>query len=328
MYAMNKLYNCGIFQGAGKHKHYFEGWYFKHIDSEEKNTISVIPGISYENEEEKSHAFIQIIDGSTHKTYYIKYPINEFEFSRNTFEIKIGDNVFSDRGIHLNIEEVDITLKGRLSYSQHIYWPSSITAPNSMGWYAYLPIMECYHGVLSMQHSIVGQLYLNNSLICFDAGIGYIEKDWGTSFPSTWIWLQSNHFDIEDTSFMLSIAKIPWHSKSFTGFIIGFWNNRKLYRFATYTGARLDYLEYNDNYVELSFSDKEHQLIVKANQGHTGELQAPIKGAMIGKVLESINGKLDMTLIDRKESKTIIHTKARCCGMEIAGNVQDLVSLP
>jgi tocopherol cyclase len=328
MYVINKLYNCGIFQGADKNKHYFEGWYFKHVDKSEQNIISIIPGISIADDQTKSHAFIQIIDGSTHKTYYVKYKIGDFSFSKENFQIKIADNIFTDKGIKLNIDAADVRLKGKLYYSRQVHWPSSIASPNSMGWYAYIPIMECYHGVLSLQHDITGQLELNDSMIGFDAGKGYIEKDWGTSFPSSWIWLQSNHFDIEDTSFMLSIAKIPWHSKSFTGFIIGLWNNKKIYRFATYTGAKLDSLEYHNNSVELSLSDKDYRLIVKAHQGNTGELQAPVKGAMVGKVKESINGKLDILLIDKKTDTTILNTNARCCGMEVAGNIQELVSLP
>ena len=32
--------------------------------------------------------------------------------------------------------------------------------------------------------------------IFFHGGKGYTDKDWGTRFPTTWIWLQSNHFQV------------------------------------------------------------------------------------------------------------------------------------
>lgn len=328
MYKMNKLYNCGIFQGAGKHKHYFEGWYFKHVDKGEQNVISIIPGLSIEEKVANSHAFIQILDGRTYKTYYIPYGIEEFRFSKKIFEFMIGNNRFSDKGIELNIAAEDIMLQGKLEYSKPIHWPSGIKSPNSMGWYAYIPIMECYHGVLSLQHNILGQIKLNDRVINFDGGVGYMEKDWGTSFPSSWIWLQSNHFDIENISLMLPIAKIPWRQRSFLGLISGLWHDNKLYRFATYTGSKIDYLKFKDQEINIKVSDKKYNLFIEAIPGNTGSLQAPVKGAMTGNVMESISGIASIKLSDKKTDRMILESKARCCGMEIAGNMQELLTGP
>ena len=54
-----------------------------------------------------------------------------------------------------------------------------------MGWYAYLPIMECYHGILSMDHELSGELIYNGDFLAFNKGRGYIEKDWGKNFPTS-----------------------------------------------------------------------------------------------------------------------------------------------
>ena len=82
--------------------------------------------------------------------------------------------------------------------------------------------MECYHGILSMNHSINGTLILNGKTLSFDKGRGYMEKDWGHSFPEGYIWMQSNHFSKKETSIKISVAKIPWLRSSFIGFIAGF----------------------------------------------------------------------------------------------------------
>jgi hypothetical protein len=71
-----RLYNPELFQGNLRKKHYFEGWYFKHVTRDLSNTFSVIPGISLA--ENDTHAFIQIMNGYTGKTDYIRYPIEEF----------------------------------------------------------------------------------------------------------------------------------------------------------------------------------------------------------------------------------------------------------
>lgn len=326
MYIINRLYNCGIFQGAGKTRNYFEGWYFKHVDKAENNILAVIPGISYEKN--KNHAFIQVIDGNTCKTHYIRYDIEDFRYSKENFQFSIGDNVFSDKGIRLNAASADISLKGSLEYAHAVKWPSSVASPNSMGWYAFIPMMECYHGVLSMQHKISGSLEINGSAVAFDGGVGYMEKDWGTSFPSSWIWLQSNHFDIDDASFMLSVAKIPWRGSSFIGFIAGLWHKGKLFRFTTYTGAKLEALECSDSKVRLVLADNSRRLSICAVSGTAGTLQAPQKGAMTGHVEESVNGLAEIKLVDSKNGRVVLETKARCCGMETAGRIQELISRP
>jgi tocopherol cyclase len=322
---INKLYNCGIFQGEHKKKHYFEGWYFKHVDRDEENILSVIPGIAYEDSREKSHAFIQIIDGTSCKTHYVRYETQDFSFCKDQFQFRIGRSTFGQEGISLDIEAPDIRLKGKLAYANRIAWPSRLLSPNSMGWYGFIPFMECYHGVLSLQHDISGGLLLNDREIRFDGGRGYMEKDWGTSFPSSWIWLQSNHFDVSDTGFMLSVARIPWQRSSFTGFMGGLRHKDKIYRFATYTGAKITQLEHQGHRIRLTLSDKNYLLNLQGLQGDTGALQAPQKGAMTTQIQESIRGVAEIRLLDKKRGALLLLAQARCCGMELAGNIQELL---
>jgi hypothetical protein len=80
--------------------------------------------------------------------------------------------------------------------------PTSRWTPSIMGITAYLPFLECNHGVASLHHTISkGHLVAlrDDSEVLgeanFDGGVGYIEKDWGVNFPSTWVWAQANMFD-------------------------------------------------------------------------------------------------------------------------------------
>ena len=70
-----------------------------------------------------------------------------------------------------------------------------------------------------MKSNISGLLHFNGNLISFDDGVAYIEKDWGTSFPKSYVWCQSNEFLAFPANFMLSIATIPLGSFNFTGII-------------------------------------------------------------------------------------------------------------
>ena len=47
--------------------------------------------------------------------------------------------------------------------------------------------MECYHGIISMNHDILGSLKYNDEDISFNKGKGYMEKDWGHSFPKLYL---------------------------------------------------------------------------------------------------------------------------------------------
>ncbi|KAF8928651.1 hypothetical protein EDD21DRAFT_414909 [Dissophora ornata] len=95
--------------------------------------------------------------------------------------------------------------------------PTSRLIPSVMGFTAYIPFLECNHGLASLHHPIqrgrIATLYANNEVqaeAIFDGGVGYTEKDWGINFPSTWIWTQSNIFSVSPgSSILMSLASIP-----------------------------------------------------------------------------------------------------------------------
>ena len=48
--------------------------------------------------------------------------------------------------------------------------------------------MQCRHEIISMRHNVAGTLKINREQLHFGKGIGYIEKDRGTSFPDQYVW--------------------------------------------------------------------------------------------------------------------------------------------
>jgi len=79
LYNYRKIFNPDWFQGNGKKKNYFEGWYFKIVSKDGKHTWAFIPGISYGGNQ--NHSFIQVINGMTGETWYFKYEPSAFSFS-------------------------------------------------------------------------------------------------------------------------------------------------------------------------------------------------------------------------------------------------------
>ena len=310
-----------MYQGWGRTHKYFEGWYFKIVDATEKYAFAFIPGISI-NELGESHAFIQILNGTKCSSEYLRFPTDEFKHSTKKFDLQIGDNSFSNHAIKLNLE----TVKGNLFFTENIPWPKMLGAPGIMGWYGFVPLMECYHSIVSLNNMLHGELTINGETIDFTNGKGYIEKDWGVSFPSAWIWLQSNHFhkNLNDKpiSLFASVARIPWVGNTFNGFIVGFWFEDKLYKFANYTGAK-NKISMLDSRIELEFRDKTHTLHISANKAGTGELIAPLKGGMTAKVSESLQSELHIKFY--KNAHLIYKGVGRNAGLEAAGDVKSLI---
>jgi tocopherol cyclase len=300
-YGLKKLGNPEIFQGNKKKKSYFEGWYFKMVSSVDSSTLCIIPGIALSQDGSGQHAFIQIIDGKTSKTDYYSFPIEEFSFSRKGFAIKIGQNYFSPDKIILNLHSDSTYISGEVYMSNQVQFPKAkILNPGIMGWYRFVPFMQCYHGVVSLTHQLQGTLVMNGVSYNFNKGIGYIEKDWGSSMPSAWIWMQSNNFSHGNSSFMLSIANIPWLGKSFTGFLGFFLHDSTLYRFATYTHAKLKVEESGPDSLFITIKDRKNIFFIEASHKNAGLLQAPVKGAMDRRIPESNDAKLKLTVQDHK----------------------------
>jgi len=299
---MNKRKNPVLFQGNKKHNHYFEGWYYKIVSSDKKTTIALIPGISLH--EEDTHAFIQVFISSkesedTLQTDYIRFSYEDFSFQDDPFLITIEDNFFSLEQLSINIKTTTVSLKGTLDITNLTPLKSSIYAPNIMGPFAYFPKMECFHGIVSMTHKLKGKLVFNQKTINFDNSKGYIEKDWGTSFPKEYVWMQSNHFQDESISFMFSYASIPFMRMSFNGLIVVLYHNKREYRFSTYQFAKVikETLSEKEAYYQIKQGKYLCEIHAKTDKGVL--LTSPIHGEMKNAIKEGLSGLISIKLYHR-----------------------------
>jgi len=307
-------------------KGYFEGWYYKFTTTGNRS-YAVIPGISISKEGSK--AFIQTIDGENGKSTFTPFSMEEVQIKSNPFGITIGKNTFSLEKVELMDR---VPAKGTVNIINPRYYKPTLSRPGIMGWYRYLPFMECYHGVVSTNHAIEGSLTLENMVIDFSQVKGYIEKDWGTSFPSSYIWMQSNCFPQRDKSFMLSVAKIPWMGSSFRGFL-GFLDiGSKIITFATYTGAKVKIDKLDPKILEITITGKGLGLTnalktgefikIKAHRGTTGILIAPNSGSMERRISESIDAQIEITY---SQGDTILYQgKTLSSGLELVGTREEL----
>lgn len=324
-YWFKKKEHTAYFQGNKKKENYFEGWYFKMVSKNGAAILSVIPGISLPKEGEKPHAFIQIINGLTAETYYYTFSIEEFYFSKKAFAVRIGDNYFSEKQLILNIEKGDSSVNGSVIMTNQIPYAYKKRKPAIMGWYRFVPFMECYHGVVSLNHQLSGRIILYNKVHDFSEGKGYIEKDWGTSMPKAWIWLQSNTFTNINSSLMLSVADIPWLGKSFTGFLGFFYTNNRVYRFATYANSELNILPSTDNTLTIEIQNTKERFVLEIKNGNAGILKAPVAGSMDRRIAESVDAKLKITMFN-EDNEIILIDSSEIAGLEAVGDIRSLIT--
>lgn len=253
-----------------------------------------------------------------YKTEYIRFPSKEFVYSEKELDVSIGKNRFTKNNIEIHLGDSTYPVEGYLEFSDIIDFPKKFMSPGIMGPFSFVPFMECYHGVVNIHHRIEGKLTINNREVDFTDGYGYIEKDWGKSFPKWWVWMQCNHFKEKDVSLMFSVAKIPWLNHYFTGFLSFLKIDDKIYLFATYSGAKIKKLEYKDGVIDILIEDKKYSLWISGHYKKNGVLKAPKNGMMEREISESISSNVKVVL-KNKTGKLIYEGFGKNAGLEVVG---------
>lgn len=312
------LYKPEVFQGNMKKKNYFEGYFFKLVSKDAKEILSIIPGVSLEKED--PHAFIQILRNSNGKSYYIRYSLKEFSYNKGSLFLQIGENIFTQSYVRFNIGEDNLNICGIVWFDNLQTVDNKILRPGIMGPFRFLPFMECYHGIVSMNHNLKGTFSINHKPMNFTGGKGYIEKDWGTNFPEAYVWMQSNNFVDPNLSVMLSIAHIPFMKRYFRGFLACVSIEDKTRIFTTYTRAKIKKFSVQDDelYVVIKQGKERIEIRMSKNQGR--ELVAPRKGAMKRKIHESLESTMELKIYYKERLMT--HQYTSIAAIEVAGDIE------
>lgn len=261
------------FHGTNKKHSFFEGWYLKH--QTEHTSIALIPAYHVDKLGTPS-ASIQIV--TAEKSACVDFGAENFHASKRSFDVSIGtreENKFSLSGIKLDLGG-DIPARGELFYT-HI----SPMERDIMGPFRFLPNMSCSHGVLSLAHNLYGSLEIGGKVHDFTGGAGYIEKDFGSSFPKDYLWTQCSS---NGTCVMLSIADVPIGITHFRGCICAIYHKGQQLRFGTYRGVKIK--KYSETQAEIQQGG--YTLRATLLRENARELNAPSLGSMERKIRESL----------------------------------------
>ena len=101
-----------------------------------------------------------------------------------------------------------------------------------------------------------------------------------------------------------------------------------LYRFATYTGARIERLAIGEHDVTWSMRDRGHRLEIRARRTQASLLRGPSVADMGVRVPETLQATVQVrlsALVGRQE-RPIFEGTGHSAGLEVAGDIARLLS--
>lgn len=266
-------------QGKKRRGPYFEGWYLK-CQTKAGASLALIPALHIDASGRRS-ASLQVVTEC--RAWQLDFPCEAFDASRDAFCVRLGKCVFSSEGMALDVDAPGLVLRGRLDFG-----PLAPLTSDIMGPFRLFDGMECAHGVVSMAHSLCGQVMLNGETLDFDGGMGYIETDRGRSFPSAYLWTQCLWTQPEPVSLMCAVATIPLPVSRFTGCICAVCCGGQEYRLATYRGASAE--RWSREGAVIRQRKLRLEIDVHGEQGIA--LLAPVQGQMMRTIRESLCAKV------------------------------------
>jgi len=292
--------NIFKFVGSNKTKNYFEGWYLR-ITDENNHSYSFIFGITLYKKD--PHSFIQVVDGAKNKSYYFRFEVDDFYYNKDA--VKIKDNVFGIHQLKISIDPFNINLK----INPTVLLQRNGLAKWTMGFFKHLPLTT-YHEVIFMKARVEGTINNNNHNELIN-GVGYMEKNFGCRFPKQWLWIQTNHFENYNASFILAQADLFGKCNGFFSILNV---DGDEFRFATYNGFSIKRI-LKDNNIEVIIKKADICLIIKLKY-ESGNLVigAITKGEITKEIEESLTSTMTLSLY--KASKLLFHDTATNVGCE------------
>lgn len=257
----------------------FEGWYFKQQCG--GHSVAFIPA-RHRAENGTETASLQII--TEQRSWNISIPPERFYVKHRPFTVVAGNSVFGAEGCRVDCAAEGVSFGGVLRYCNLVPLAYDIMGP-----FALVPGMQCRHSVVSLHHRVDGSLTMGGQTMDFQDGVGYIEGDRGSSFPSRYLWTQCCW---EGGSVMLSVADIPIPGGHFIGCISTVYVQGQTYRLATYLGGRVERIGGG----EAVLRQGQYCLEAHLEEERSLPLQAPRQGGMERIIRESLSCRVQYRL--------------------------------
>lgn len=243
---------------------WFEWWYYKVVLPETKKSFYFVYGVvnpwDHTTTMKGTRSYVGMGDFGQNKIMEAHYPISEFNSSYESTYVSVAGNIATDKHITGKISEGDgitavwdITFKNKWTFNAEGGLTGRMVT--NIEWYPAQADAQC-SGVIESD----GITYKFQDAPC------YQDRNWGTSFPSWWTWIVSNHFEGHPET-ALAIGggkpKVIGAPSPYEGVSVGLRHLGKVYEFSPF--------KFNNVKVNVSFGKWE---VVGKNSRNKIEISA------------------------------------------------------
>jgi tocopherol cyclase len=221
---------------------WYEWWYYKVVEPVTNEAFFFTYGIvnpgDSKGKKSGTKSMVQAGSFSQGVSAEKDFPISAFSASENSTEVKVANNIATDRRIAGAIEDAQ---------GLPISWDLEIKknwAFNAMGWATGVRgISNIYWYPAQASATMSGKIHFRGRDYELKNAPAYQDRNWGRSFPLWWTWLVSNNFkDAPGTVLAAGGGKPKAFGVAplFTGLCIGLQHQGKEYLFRTTDGDKVD----------------------------------------------------------------------------------------
>jgi hypothetical protein len=199
-------YKPNSIRGNFERNKYFEGWFQKVYSKAHNASFILIYGYATHNSDDH-FGFLQVLIPNQ-KPEIVYFPKNEVSCDIEQHIFRLGQNLLTTEYIQINTQQFSIDLKLKNMHPLR-------TFKNSMGYNYFIPNLPCYHSVLNTAQNVSGEIQHNGVCYTLNNAMGYLEKNWGTTFPESYFWVHAVDPSHPQISLLFSKAKIVWLGKTY-----------------------------------------------------------------------------------------------------------------
>ncbi|MEL6928210.1 MAG: tocopherol cyclase family protein [Cyanobacteria bacterium J06600_6] len=189
---------------------------------------------------------------------------------------------------------------------------------SSAGLLSSLPIFEPGWQITMAHGLATGWIEWHGEKYQFTDAPAYSEKNWGSSFPQKWFWLNCNSFsDINDLAITAGggIRQVLWWDEEVA--LIGIHYQGKFYEFAPWNSEVIWQIEPWGKWQLIGKSAQYKVTLVGETDLPGTYVRTPTADGLVFNCRDTTKGKLSLVL--KEKDKTIISATATQAGLEIGG---------
>ena len=189
---------------------------------------------------------------------------------------------------------------------------------SSAGWLSSLPIFEPGWQITMAHGLATGWIEWRGQKYQFIDAPAYSEKNWGSSFPQKWFWLNCNSFTgVDDLALTAGggIRQVLWWNEEVA--LIGIHYGGKFYEFAPWNSEVTWQIEPWGKW-QLQGKSAQHEVTLMGETSLPGTyVRTPTANGLVFNCRDNTKGKLNLIL--REGGKTIVTATSNQAGLEVGG---------